>query len=261
MFGDNDIAVLFGDGEGSFGPPTSMTAGMSPWYIVAEDVNGDDQPDLVVANWFSGDLSVCISHGDGNFADAASYPAGESPFGIALGDFDGDHIVDVAATDYGGKSISILRGLGDGTFASAVSVAVGEGAAGIAVGDFNQDGRPDLATTLQGSGEAVILLNETPGPGDANRDGVVDGQDFSIWNMHRFTSDGAGSQAISTVMASSMVLISIFGATTDSFRRRRQRAPCGSAAVRSRMPRAPCPDVNGPIVVLDRFVSGSQRVR
>ncbi|MDP2137115.1 MAG: FG-GAP-like repeat-containing protein [Candidatus Didemnitutus sp.] len=43
---NNTIAVLLGDGNGSFGAPAAFSAGSSPTYVFVDDFNSDGKPDI-----------------------------------------------------------------------------------------------------------------------------------------------------------------------------------------------------------------------
>src|SRR5881392_3733583 len=52
--GEDTVAVLLGNGDGTFQPGLTFAAGTGPDSVVVGDFNGDKIPDLAVANWFSG---------------------------------------------------------------------------------------------------------------------------------------------------------------------------------------------------------------
>ncbi len=49
--GGDTVAILLGNGDGTFQPKAEFTVGQGPFSVVAGDVNGDGLPDLVTANW------------------------------------------------------------------------------------------------------------------------------------------------------------------------------------------------------------------
>ena len=101
----------------SFLAPLSFDAGTYPIRSEAVgDFNGDGIPDLVTANFNTGEVSVLLGVGDGSFRAARAFPAGRNPFAVAVGDFTGDGILDLAVTNFNSSTVSILLGNGDGTF-------------------------------------------------------------------------------------------------------------------------------------------------
>jgi hypothetical protein len=57
----NTVSVLLGNGDGTFGPAHNVMVGFFPMFVAVGDFNGDDRPDLAVANAGSGNVSVLIN--------------------------------------------------------------------------------------------------------------------------------------------------------------------------------------------------------
>jgi len=160
------VAVLLGNGDGTFQPAVTYRSGGSHSSSLAvADVNGDGRPDVVVANESCaptnctngnhGWVGVLLGNGDGTFQPAVPYGSGgEEALSVAVADVNGDHKPDIVVanncTSLGCSPdprglVGILLGNGDGTFQPAVSYASGgDHAASIAVTDVNGDGKPDL---------------------------------------------------------------------------------------------------------------------
>ncbi len=66
-FGSGDIAVLLGNGDGTFQGGPLYPAGSAPKAIAAGDLNGDGKLDLVTANSDSSTLTVLLNQGNGSF--------------------------------------------------------------------------------------------------------------------------------------------------------------------------------------------------
>src|SRR5581483_226173 len=88
----NDVMILLGNGDGTFGLPTSIPAGNQPMAIIAGDFNNDDKLDLAIANYVDNTITLLLGNGDGTFTPASGspYPVGQGPYQIAAGDFNGD---------------------------------------------------------------------------------------------------------------------------------------------------------------------------
>jgi hypothetical protein len=190
--GIGQVAVLLGNGNGTFQAPlTYSSGGYNADSIAVGDVNGDGIPDVVVANdcgndpscsgSSDGNVSVLLGNGAGSFLTAVIYDSGGVyPFSVAIGDVNGDGIPDLAVANQCGLAndcslgggAGVLLGNGNGTFQAPVSYnAGGEGGYSVAIGDVNGDGRPDLvmATWCQlgcgigGKGRASVLLGNGNG--------------------------------------------------------------------------------------------------
>jgi hypothetical protein len=144
----NNVAVLLGNGDGTFRAPEYYTAGVGPISIVAADFNRDGNLDLAVANSLSNYVSILMGNGDGTFQPATQSPPVSYPDFVAVGDFNGDGKTDLLALSYNNpcKCISIFLGNGDGTFQDPVTTEPSFSVLTLGIGDFNGDGKLDLAT-------------------------------------------------------------------------------------------------------------------
>ncbi len=77
-------------GDGPLFPGAQYPAGDAPFSVAIGDLNGDQVPDLAVANVSSDNVSVLLGLGDGTFAAAMHYAAGVEPESVAIGDLNGD---------------------------------------------------------------------------------------------------------------------------------------------------------------------------
>ncbi len=162
---DGSVAILLGNGDGTFRPPVNYSAGIGPISIVAADFNHDGNLDLAVVNSLSAYVSILMGNGDGTFQPATQTPPVASATFVAVGDFNGDGIVDLVALAPGGAGeISVLLGNGDGTFQNAITTQPPFVAQAIGLGDFNRDGKLDLVTA--GEAGAKSEVNILLGNGD-----------------------------------------------------------------------------------------------
>jgi Bacterial Ig-like domain (group 3)/FG-GAP-like repeat len=155
------VAVLLGNGDGTFKAAMSYPSGGEDAYSVAvDDVNGDGKPDLLIANYCAdsecltdGSVGVLLGNGDGTFQAAVTYSSGAyHTVSVAVGDVNGDGKPDLLVASYCASSsnctdgsVGVLLGNGNGTFRAAVSYSSGGyEAQSVAVGDVNGDGKPDL---------------------------------------------------------------------------------------------------------------------
>ena len=168
---NDNVAILLGKGDGTFGEAKTATAGIKPLWIDAADFNRDGREDLVVANGNGNNATVLLGNGDGTvrFGSVVDFGAPGYASSVAVGDLNRDGVPDFVATDHLNNVIHVELGRGDGTFLDAPTVQPGKqpaDAAFVAVDDFNGDGKPDIAVcnaysktvaVLRGNGDGTFL--------------------------------------------------------------------------------------------------------
>jgi hypothetical protein len=165
------ISVLLGNGRGQFqaaaGSP--FPAGHLPNDVAIADMNGDGNPDLVIANHQSPFITILLGDGRGEFRPAPGSPVDvhshPHPHGVVVGDFNGDGRPDVVTDSWGTNQVELLPGDGKG----GLQVPGRYFATGhrpyerLRSADFNGDGIPDIVTTNLDDGTATILLGDGKG--------------------------------------------------------------------------------------------------
>jgi hypothetical protein len=160
--GENEVAVLSGNGDGTFLDDVRHPVGEKPGWMAAGDLDGDGHRDLVVANLDGSDLSVLIGHGDGTFDPEARYgsPGGGLAWFVAFGDFNEDELQDVMLAQSGGNVL--FPGNGDGTLGAEIP-APGASRT-LAVADVDGDGFDDLVlpgAVFLGNGEFSFTAGQS----------------------------------------------------------------------------------------------------
>jgi len=159
------------------------------------DFNGDDDPDLAVANnTLPGNVMILPGGAGGTFGAPTPYRVGRAARGVADGDFNQDGSRDLAVTNELSDTVSVLLGRGDGTFESQTQYPAGREPRSVVVADFDGDEAEDLAIAdVRSDASAVSVLlgqadgtfgaptsypvNRSPGnvaTGDFNGDGDTD---------------------------------------------------------------------------------------
>jgi FG-GAP-like repeat/Thrombospondin type 3 repeat len=164
----DDVSILLGHGDGSFGFERRFPAGSHPDLIVVGDFNGDGRRDVAVTSSSDGTLSVLFGAGDGTFSTAAPFPIGYRPRSIAAADLSGDGRDDLAAINstVTGDLADLLTSRGDGTFDNRALTLGTSISSTVLSGDFNADHRRDLVfmTPVEGidgfhSSTNIVLLS------------------------------------------------------------------------------------------------------
>jgi hypothetical protein len=164
-----NVAVLLGNGDGTFHDPRDFAAGLRPTSVTVGNVYGDGIPDLIVASNVRDTISVLRGNGDGTFQDPQTFDIGSSPNAVAVGDFNRDGRADLAVADgWFGGSVDVLLGNGDGTFQPGTHYRVGTEPLSVVAADLTGNGLLDLVTpgsVLLGNGDGSFQNARNYGAG------------------------------------------------------------------------------------------------
>ncbi len=155
----------------SFAAKVDFTTGANPYFVAISDLDGNNKPDLAVANFSSSSVSIFQNTSmsgsitSNSFATKVDLMGFSAAHSLAIGDLDGDGKPDLAVAQFG--SISILRNITSngsitsGSFASKVDFTGVNRPYSIALGDLDGDSRPDLAIANIGSGVLTLFRNSS----------------------------------------------------------------------------------------------------
>jgi hypothetical protein len=88
---NNGVSVLLGNGDGTFQPPILTSSPASGYSIAVQDVDGDGEPDVVIAGYVVPYATVLLGNGDGTFQPPQKYQSGlKSNSAVAIADLNGD---------------------------------------------------------------------------------------------------------------------------------------------------------------------------
>lgn len=162
----NNVSILLGNGDGSFGAATNVAVGTAPTALVVADFNGDLISDLAVTNSTDNNVSILQGVGNGTFTSLGTVAVGTNPSSITAAKMDANNFVDLVVTNRGSNNVSVVRGLGDGTFLAALNFATGTAPVSVATGDFDANGTVDVVVAnntsstvslLRGVGDGTLL--------------------------------------------------------------------------------------------------------
>ncbi len=188
------LAVLFGNGNGTFGAPSLVGGNGSnkAARVVAADLNGDGITDLVYADYgpaYSNPpdnvvLHTVLFHSDGSATDTLTSGVAGSPWSFAVGDFNHDGIPDLFVVDASTGLGETLAGKGDGTFSVLGSVVLASDGFLVTppfvTGDFDNDGNIDIATRLSLVGPDALLFLWGDGHGNFTSQIIASDQSFYL---------------------------------------------------------------------------------
>ena len=191
-----ELAILMGNGDGTFQPAVIYPVGDDPENLLAGDFAGNGKLDLAftfdsdpktASAGESNTVSVMAGNGDGTFQPPANYvvvssEGMQSIASMVAEDFTGDGTLDLLvsaqvstngppSTSFRGNTVSILVGNGDDTFqASRTLLKFPEPLLGgvlyslsLVAGDFNGDGIGDLAIDNPNTNQVSVVLGNSAG--------------------------------------------------------------------------------------------------
>jgi hypothetical protein len=206
---DDDAVSLYAFEGGQFVRTGSLPTGQLPAQIIAADLTGHGDLDLIIRNAGDGTATVYLGDGAGDFAPAPVVPIGAGASSIAAGQLTANGPVDLVVSDHISGQVLVFPGLGDGRFGAPGIYAAGAGpyamettadgapliasldaTSDVAIGPLSPGGAPAIAAVGPGSNTLAILaglgggafanptIDDTPTPGQLVRYGVIGGRPF-----------------------------------------------------------------------------------
>jgi len=165
---DNGVAILLGNGNGTFQPFSVVTSLVSfdpgDDLVALADFNSDGKLDIIKSTQ-TGIINVALGNGDGTFQQALGFqiPAILNTESAVVGDFNGDGKPDLAFASQSSDVVTILFGNGDGTFQGHIEYSVPSVSNTLnfmVAADFNGDGALDMALADFGASEVSVFVNQ-----------------------------------------------------------------------------------------------------
>ncbi|HTL99459.1 MAG TPA: VCBS repeat-containing protein [Holophagaceae bacterium] len=166
--GTGQLAILKGNGDGTFQAESDYACGTTPAAIKIADLDGANGPDIAVADYTaSSSVIIFLNNGSGGFGLGTAYPTGDAyAVDLALGDLNGDGSMDIAVANSGAPgypgSLAVLGNNGSGAFGPATLYHGITGPLSVAIADIDGDGRNDLVSA---DGTGVVHLQDPANPG------------------------------------------------------------------------------------------------
>ena len=116
------LAVLLGNGDGTFQTAVKYSSGKGASWVVIGDFDGDGPNDVAVVGRTSHTVTVYLNSGDGTMRNALTYGSGGDPVGLAVADLNADGKPDLLVSDQLTNSVlTLLNTYNPGVVASACS--------------------------------------------------------------------------------------------------------------------------------------------
>jgi hypothetical protein len=210
--------VALGNGDGTFREPVAYAVSSmmspSPVSLNARDMNGDDVPDLVLANRNVSEVAILPGTGDGTFGDPVTVASAPFPLALVPSDMDNDGDTDTVSVSLA-YDVMVHRNGGDADLTPpppATEAPGGSEPVAVAASDFDGDSIIDLAVSFRisdnvgifrgkadGTFESPVLIPVSSTPtnvseGDFNGDGITDlavpSQDNNLVTLLAGNGDG-----------------------------------------------------------------------
>jgi hypothetical protein len=154
----NNFAVQLGNGDGTFGNPSSYGTGPVPLGVILADFNGDGKLDAALVDAvcsplcapekpaMPGTVSIVLGLGDGSFVGVTQYAVATGAGALLSADVTNDGNLDLVLAQSSQSSIGLLPGNGNGTFQMDTSFPTPAPDYAIAVGDLRNNGNLDVVS-------------------------------------------------------------------------------------------------------------------
>jgi uncharacterized protein (TIGR03437 family) len=182
----SDMAVLMGNGDGTFQPPTLYLAAAQPVSVGIQPL-GDGNTALFVGDAISGNIALGFAAPDGTIGIPPLQSIGQSTAAIAAGDLNGDSQPDLVISDPVAGNLDVLLATGKGQFGSPATYSAGNTPGALAIADLKGNGVLDA---IVGSASGLGVLLGTGGGAFGTAQFYTAGDSFGSVAIADFDGDG-----------------------------------------------------------------------
>ncbi|HEY6888844.1 MAG TPA: hypothetical protein VI300_13720, partial [Solirubrobacter sp.] len=160
------VLVFAGDEEKGFTQLATVPVGRRPSALYVDDFNGDEFPDIAVANEGSDDVSIVLAGPIPMYLPERRIAVGSQPRALAAGQYDHGGGLDLAVANFGSGTVSLLLGDLKGGFVVGKTLGVGGGPAALLGNvDLDADGIDDIVVADSLDGTLAVLRGSEGLPG------------------------------------------------------------------------------------------------
>jgi hypothetical protein len=163
----SSLAVLKGNGDGTFQTAVTYATGSSPFAPTTADLDKDGDLDVIVTLAFQGStLDIFLNNGSGVLTRGNNYSTGgTNPAQVLVLDINKDTNPDLLIPNNASGTIGVRLGNGDGTFQAVTTFpSGGANPTAIVKGDFDADDDVDIAVSNDApTNNLVVFLNNGTG--------------------------------------------------------------------------------------------------
>jgi len=176
----NYASALFNTGDGSFRPELGFGVGIDPGGVVAGDLDGDGQAEIITTDFISNTFTILRKDSRSLYRARRDGLLGAYPDGATSGDFNRDGLLDVAVVSSDRSQVAVVLQDASNSFLAVHRYDAGVRPRAIATADFNDDGVLDLVTASQYDQTIAILEGRSDGSFEAPIHYAAGGEPFDV---------------------------------------------------------------------------------
>jgi len=156
----------------SFAQPFSFQTNISPSAVEIGDLDADGKPDIILANYISGNISIYQNQYAGGGLSASSFgpkfdvATAEYPYVIKIGDLDNDGKPDMAISySFVGDALSYIKNISTPgnltatSFGTRIDAVSGNGYFNVGLADLTDDGKVDVILSDATKSQVSVYKN------------------------------------------------------------------------------------------------------
>jgi hypothetical protein len=210
------VVVLYGDGNGGFGPAVEVASTTGWGNVAIGDFGGDAAADIVALNHSAGSFETFVQESDGTFTPAATVEVGGGfRHALAVADLNSDGRTDVVTANGETDDVSIVL-QADGGFAAPVRHDVGDYPRDVELADIDGEAGLDIVTADWLSGSVSVLSSTGAGQfAESVSHGI--GAEFGPTGIAVEDLDHDGDQDLVTALSSHLEVVVLIAEADGSF--------------------------------------------